>query len=47
MQKYICYKNGINSLNFSCAGSHKRLQIRFVLCLEMTGRVFLDEACVF
>ena len=36
MQKYICYKNGIKSLNFSCTGSYYRLRICFVLCLEMT-----------
>ena len=35
MQKHICYKSGINSFNFSCTGSHKRLRIRFVLCLKM------------
>ena len=43
MQKYICYKNGVKSLNFSWTGSHKILRKCFVLCLEMTGRVFLFE----
>ena len=47
VQKYICYKNGVNSFNFSCTGSHKRLLICYVLCLEMIGRVFLVELFVF
>ena len=46
-QKYNCFKNGSNSFNVSCTGSHKRLRIRFVLYLEMTGGVFLVELCVF
>ena len=45
VQKYICYENDVNSFNFSCTGSHKRLWI--VLCQEMTGRVFLAELGVF
>ena len=40
-------KNGIKSFNISCTGSHKRLWIRYVLCLEMIGRVFLVELCFF
>ena len=47
MQKYLYYKTGINSLNFSCTGSHKRLRIGFVLCLEMTWRVFFVDASIF
>ena len=47
MQKYIFYKNGINSFNYKCIGSHKRLWIHYVLCLGMTGRVFLVELCGF
>ena len=31
MQKYICYKIGINNFIFPCTGSHKRLRICFVL----------------
>ena len=27
VQKYTCYKNGINSLNISYTGSHKKLRI--------------------
>ena len=41
VQIYMCYKNGINSLNFSYTGSHKKLRIGFVLYLEKTERVFL------
>ena len=46
-QKYTCYRNGINSPNFSYVGSHKELWIGFVIFLEMTGRVFLVELCGF
>ena len=47
MQKYISYKNGYSSFDISCTGSPKKLQIHFVLFLEMTGRVFLIELSVF
>ena len=47
MQKYTCYKNSINILKLSCTESHKRLRIRFILYLEMTGREFLIEICDF
>ena len=43
MQKYIFYKNAINSFKFLCTGSHERLWIRYVLSLEMTRRSFLNE----
>ena len=33
-------KNSINSFNFSCIGSSKRLWIQYELLLEMSGRVF-------
>ena len=47
VQKYACYKSGINSFIFSCIGSCKRLRIHYVLWLEMTGRVFFVELWFF
>ena len=43
LQKYFFNKNSINSFNFSCAGSHKRLWIHYVQSLEITGRIFSVE----
>ena len=40
-QKYVNSKNGINSFKFSCTRSHKILWTHYVLCLQMTGRIFL------
>ena len=40
-------KNDINCFNFLCIGSHKRLNIQYVLQLEMTGRVFSSELYFF
>ena len=42
LQKYICYKNDIKSLNFSCTGSYKRLWIHFVQYLEMSEKNILS-----
>ena len=47
MQKYTYYKNGIYNFKFSCTGSHKKFRKHFVLCVEMTEKVFLAELCVF
>ena len=47
VQKGICYKKGINSFNFLCIGSHKRLRKRFAICVEMTEKVCPVELCVF
>ena len=47
LQKYICYENGINNFNFSCTGSHKKLWMHHVQCIEMTRRMFSVESCVF
>ena len=43
MQKYIFYKNGIDSFSFSCTRSHKILWIHNILQIEMTGRECLIE----
>ena len=47
IQKYISFKNGINSFKFSCTGSHKILWTHYVLYLQMSGRIFSIELCVF
>ena len=43
VQKYIRYKNGINTFNFSCTESRKRLWIHYVPYPEITGKIFLVE----
>ena len=52
VQKYICYKivfckNSINSFNFSYTASNKKLWIRYMLWLEIIGKVFLVKLCIF
>ena len=43
VQKYICYKNGMSFQKSFYTVSYEKLYMRYVLCLEMTGRVFLVE----
>ena len=46
VEKYVYYKNNMNSFNFSCTGSYKRMWIYYILHLEKTRRVLLVELCV-
>ena len=36
----LCIKNGMNSIHFSCTGSHKRFRISYKIWLETARKVF-------